>query len=318
MSQIGKQIGGFLVASGLLVASPLVGASPVASTANLFDGLIQTYGNDGYVTGETSVGDLLGADLGGGGGVPGLDVTDGGTPSEIGYDGDYRGVDWLPTHTVVKGDTLWAIAQKHCGDGNQWRHIFQANRYKIRDPHWIYPGQNFQIACSAGQSYGTESGKPWYETDQGREVVDRAGGGESEFITHMPLPRGSFRISSDFGPRTPPKTATGHGSSDHKGIDLAAPSGTPVGAVGPGVVLRSGWNGGYGEFLEIQHPDGMITRYGHLKSGSRLVKKGDRVEAGQQIARVGTTGNSQGPHLHFETRRPNMVAVDPAPFIGLA
>jgi murein DD-endopeptidase MepM/ murein hydrolase activator NlpD len=221
-------------------------------------------------------------------------------------------------HTVVKGDTLSKLAEKYCGDFKSWRNIFQANRYKIRDPNLIYPGQKFQIACSAGEAYSTESGEPWYKTKKGRKVVEAAGGKGAEFITHMPLPRGSFRVSSGFGKRSAPRTKAGRASHNHKGLDLAAPQGTPVGAAGAGVVVRAGWNGGYGMFVEIQHPDGMITRYGHMKRGSILVKKGEKVFAGQMIGQVGSTGKSTGPHLHFEIRKPNRVAMNPAPVLGIA
>jgi murein DD-endopeptidase MepM/ murein hydrolase activator NlpD len=85
----------------------------------------------------------------------------------------------------------------------------------------------------------------------------------------------------------------------HRGIDIAAPIGTPIIAAAPGVVLTSGWNdGGYGYMVEIQHPDGSMTRYAH---NDRLyVRKGDTVQQGQRISDMGSTGRSTGPHLHFE------------------
>jgi murein DD-endopeptidase MepM/ murein hydrolase activator NlpD len=85
----------------------------------------------------------------------------------------------------------------------------------------------------------------------------------------------------------------------HRGIDIAAPIGTPIVAAAPGVVLTSGWNdGGYGYMVEIQHPDGSMTRYAH---NDRLyVRKGDAVRQGQRISDMGSTGRSTGPHLHFE------------------
>jgi murein DD-endopeptidase MepM/ murein hydrolase activator NlpD len=85
----------------------------------------------------------------------------------------------------------------------------------------------------------------------------------------------------------------------HRGIDIAAPIGTPIVAAAPGVVLTSGWNdGGYGYMVEIQHPDGSMTRYAH---NDRLyVRKGDVVQQGQRISDMGSTGRSTGPHLHFE------------------
>jgi murein DD-endopeptidase MepM/ murein hydrolase activator NlpD len=100
----------------------------------------------------------------------------------------------------------------------------------------------------------------------------------------------------------------------HAGIDVAAPVGTPIYAVAPGVVVRSGWNsGGYGNLVDIRHPDGTLTRYGH---NSRLmVKAGQQVEQGEKIAEMGSTGNSTGPHLHFEIHLQGKKAVNPVAYL---
>ncbi|XGV96046.1 MAG: peptidoglycan DD-metalloendopeptidase family protein [Leptolyngbya sp. BL-A-14] len=96
----------------------------------------------------------------------------------------------------------------------------------------------------------------------------------------------------------------------HKGIDIAAPVGTPVFAAAAGVVITAGWNsGGYGNMVEIQHPDGSVTLYAH---NSRLiVREGQQVAQGQQIAEMGSTGYSTGPHSHFEVHLPGQGAVNP-------
>ena len=80
----------------------------------------------------------------------------------------------------------------------------------------------------------------------------------------------------------------------------AAASGTPVRAIGDGVVIQEGWGNGYGNMLEIRHRNGFITRYGHLSRFSSGVHVGSRVTIGQVVAFVGSTGLSTGPHLHFE------------------
>jgi murein DD-endopeptidase MepM/ murein hydrolase activator NlpD len=100
----------------------------------------------------------------------------------------------------------------------------------------------------------------------------------------------------------------------HKGIDIAAPIGTPILAAAPGVVVRSGWNsGGYGKLVEIKHTDGTITRYAH---NHRLrVQAGQAVEQGQQISDMGSTGFSTGPHLHFEVHPGGRSAVNPIAFL---
>ncbi|MEO0191553.1 MAG: M23 family metallopeptidase [candidate division WOR-3 bacterium] len=84
----------------------------------------------------------------------------------------------------------------------------------------------------------------------------------------------------------------------HKGVDYAAPAGTPVHALGEGTVAFAGWKGGYGKYVRIKHPNGFQTGYGHL---SRIaVRSGQRVSQGQIIGYVGSTGLATGPHLHFE------------------
>lgn len=107
----------------------------------------------------------------------------------------------------------------------------------------------------------------------------------------------SGRISSGFGWRTHPVLKT---KKYHSGIDIAIPSGTPVLAADDGVVLVSGWRGGYGYFLAIDHGKGISTCYGH--NSQLLVKVGEKVTKGQRVTLSGNTGLSTGPHLHFEVR----------------
>jgi murein DD-endopeptidase MepM/ murein hydrolase activator NlpD len=100
----------------------------------------------------------------------------------------------------------------------------------------------------------------------------------------------------------------------HRGIDIAAPIGTPVHAAAAGVVEFSAWNsGGYGNMIDIRHPDGTVTRYAHLSRS--LVRAGQQVEQGDQIALVGSTGYSTGPHLHFEVHLPNQGTVNPIAYL---
>jgi len=90
------------------------------------------------------------------------------------------------------------------------------------------------------------------------------------------------------------------GVRQHKGTDYAAAMGTPVRAIGDGVIVRAGWSNGYGNVLEIRHRNGYVTRYGHLSRYASGVGVGKRVSIGQTVAFVGSTGLSTGPHLHFE------------------
>jgi murein DD-endopeptidase MepM/ murein hydrolase activator NlpD len=89
----------------------------------------------------------------------------------------------------------------------------------------------------------------------------------------------------------------------HEAIDYVAATGTPVVAVGRGVVEFAGWHGGYGYLVEINHGDGYLSSYGHLSAFGDGVMIGKRVKAGDVIGHVGDTGRSTGPHLHFEFSR---------------
>ena len=111
----------------------------------------------------------------------------------------------------------------------------------------------------------------------------------------FPCP-GYSRISSKFGNRTCPF----HGKEFHDGVDLAAPAGTAIYAARPGTVTKAGENGGYGNYISIDHGGGMMSFYGHCKA--LYVTNGATVTAGQRIAAVGSTGSSTGNHLHFELR----------------
>lgn len=115
--------------------------------------------------------------------------------------------------------------------------------------------------------------------------------------TGIPV-HGDFRITSGFGIRNDPFTGS---LAMHEGLDFAANVGTPVVTTGPGTVVRSSWDASYGNVVEVSHAEGFVTRYAHLSK--RLVAEGDKVERGDQIGEIGTTGRSTGPHLHYEVFR---------------
>lgn len=120
----------------------------------------------------------------------------------------------------------------------------------------------------------------------------------------------SGRIGSPFGYRIDP--ITGH-SALHTGLDFPADTGTPITAAAGGVVVVQQFHPAYGNMIEIDHGNDLITRYAH--ASAVLVKTGDIVKRGQLIARVGTTGRSTGPHLHFEVWVSG-VPQDPRPFLN--
>lgn len=109
-------------------------------------------------------------------------------------------------------------------------------------------------------------------------------------LTAAPLKTGT--VSSGFGLRN---------GRPHQGIDVAARPGTPIYAFKPGTVVFSGWESGYGRSVVIDHGGGLQSRYAHC--AALLVRAGDAVSPGRLIARVGSTGHSTGPHLHFEILR---------------
>jgi murein DD-endopeptidase MepM/ murein hydrolase activator NlpD len=121
------------------------------------------------------------------------------------------------------------------------------------------------------------------------------------------LPTHDYELTARFG------AGGGLWSGMHAGLDFAAPAGTPVRAVAGGRVIEAGWDGAYGWRITVRHRGGTETWYCHL---SEMLITGDRVAAGQRIGRVGSTGNSTGPHLHFEVHPDGGSAVDPLPWLA--
>jgi murein DD-endopeptidase MepM/ murein hydrolase activator NlpD len=130
---------------------------------------------------------------------------------------------------------------------------------------------------------------------------------------HIPLTtpvHGSqFELTSDFGPRIDPFT---HRLGFHPGLDFGGPWGSVIHATAPGVVDWAGWRGGYGNMVEIDHGFGIKTRYGHMSS--ILVKVGAKVKKGTPLGKLGSTGRSTGPHVHYEVWLGDVVR-DPSRFI---
>jgi murein DD-endopeptidase MepM/ murein hydrolase activator NlpD len=122
--------------------------------------------------------------------------------------------------------------------------------------------------------------------------------------------RGDIDLSSTFGVRVDPFL---HVAAMHTGLDFRGDSGDPIHATAAGTVTNAGWSGGYGKMVEIDHGNGFSTRYGHLSQID--VKVGDTIRNGQIVGRMGSTGRSTGPHLHYETRIDGE-AVDPQRFLN--
>lgn len=145
--------------------------------------------------------------------------------------------------------------------------------------------------------------------------ADRAlwrAGNSRAVLRRLPLARPlstEYDITSSFGTRLDPFT---RGLAMHSGIDFRATTGTAVRATAPGKVIEAGYNGGYGRMVEIDHGNGVSTRYAHLSSIQ--VSEGDTIRTGQVVGAVGSTGRSTGPHLHYEVRIDDD-ATDPMRFL---
>ncbi|MHC5908643.1 transglycosylase family protein [Streptomyces sp. S6] len=197
-------------------------------------------------------------------------------------------------YTVVHGDTLSGIADERDVAGG-WRGLYAANRRTIgSDPDLILPGQRLSLNGKAAPKAPKE---PKASKSRPRTVS-------------KPKTAAKPRTDEGHAPRVAPVNAgtgtqyhaTGSSWSKgyHTGVDFPVPTGTSVKAVGAGEVVSAGWGGSFGYQVVIRHSDGRYTQYAHLSAIS--VRDGQSVGAGQRIGRSGSTGNSTGPHLHFEVR----------------
>ena len=180
--------------------------------------------------------------------------------------------------SLRKGDRLSVVYEDLQADGESMR------SGKVLSAEFVNNGKSNQVVLFQD---GTTHGKGQYYTFEGQSLRKAFLASPLEFT----------RMSSGYGIRVHPIT---NDKRAHKGIDYAAPTGTPIRTVGDGVVEYAGTQRGYGNVIEIKHRDGKSTLFAHL---SRIdVKKGQNVEQGSLIGAVGSTGFSTGPHLHFEFR----------------
>ncbi|SDH42658.1 peptidoglycan DD-metalloendopeptidase family protein [Halanaerobium congolense] len=218
----------------------------------------------------------------------------------------------VKVHTVRSGETLWDIAHQH---GLNIDSLIGANN--ISNMNSIKPGQKFKILpikgiiyrVSPGESVASIASKFNIKTETimkdnnldnpsnlkiDQELILR--GAKPEFSYKDRLDQKfmypiNTRITSYYGPRW---------GRVHEGIDFAAPMGSPIRAVSSGRVVYSGWASGYGYVVIIEHQKGLRTLYAH--NSKLLVRNGESVGRGEVISRSGNTGNSTGPHLHFEVQ----------------
>jgi LysM repeat protein len=238
-------------------------------------------------------------------------------------------------HEVKRGETLGMIARKYRMPLSQ---LILFN--DIRDPDRIHPGYRLKIdfepefthvvrdgeslwAISRLYNVPVESIREWnklqadmlYPEQSLKIVVTDLSEQNAQNILDNLYRKSPFntplkgRITSRFGPRTHPITKKQH---NHKGLDIAAPTGSPIKASDSGTVTFAGNARGYGKLIIIEHGRGYSTLYGHCSELE--VKKGQKVQRGQTIGLVGATGLATGPHLHFEIRRYQEV-LDPSEYI---
>ncbi|MFE7927348.1 transglycosylase family protein [Streptomyces sp. NPDC057456] len=216
-------------------------------------------------------------------------------------------------YTVVHGDTLSGIADTEEVKGG-WRGLYAANRATVGgDPDLILPGQRLSLDGRAGAatkapsgtkprtekpktSPGAKESKPAKSTKAKDRAKDKAKDTDDKATT------GHSLVSPVSASTGTPYHATGSSWSKgyHTGVDFPVPTGTSVKAVKTGEVVSAGWAGSFGYQVIIRHADGRYSQYAHLSAIS--VRDGQSVSGGQRIGRSGSTGNSTGPHLHFEVR----------------
>ena len=236
-------------------------------------------------------------------------------------------------YTVVDGDTLFGIAERFDVDGG-WPALYERNRRTVgADPDLIFPGQRLVVDGSGDEAgarrrpartgerpqreaapdgaqrrqdtkqaneQATKQARQKQRGKQQERKQERHRSDRSEASQQRSAPR-SFTAPVNASPGTGYKVAGKLWSRGyHTGVDFPVPTGTTVRAVGEGTVVAAGWGGSYGYQVVVRHPDGMYSQYAHLSAIT--VHSGQRVSAGQRLGRSGSTGNSTGPHLHFEMR----------------
>ncbi|MCZ7456780.1 M23 family metallopeptidase [Streptomyces sp. WMMC940] len=241
----------------------------------------------------------------------------------------------VESYTVVVGDHLSKIAAEQDVAGG-WKKLYADNRAAVGgNPSLIHPGLRLSlhvgpkapadakphakaqsterkaeapVKVKAKAPAKAEAEKPAASAERASRTADRGASAPAAAAVQAPaadsavknIPSGYFAPVVG-GVSTAYRTAGAMWSSGyHTGVDFIAPTGTSVKAVGPGTVVSAGWSGAYGNEVVIKHNDGTYSQYAHLSQLS--ISSGESVTGGQQIGLSGSTGNSTGPHLHFEIR----------------
>ncbi|WP_069169843.1 M23 family metallopeptidase [Streptomyces griseus] len=212
------------------------------------------------------------------------------------------------TYSVVPGDYLAKIASAQKIKGG-WQKLYQDNREVVGDnPSLIFPGMKLTLGAEAPAP--ATKAAPTKAAPTKAEPAPKAAAPAGKTAAVPAAADSTAAASNSSGYTTPVAGAnvttqyrasgSSWASGYHTGSDFQAASGTSVRSIGPGTVVSAGWSGSYGNEVVIQHSDGMYSQYAHLSSLD--VSAGQTVTGGQQIGLSGSTGNSTGPHLHFEVR----------------
>jgi murein DD-endopeptidase MepM/ murein hydrolase activator NlpD len=214
-------------------------------------------------------------------------------------------------YTVARGDTLSTISVDESVKGG-WQRLYEENRGVVgSDPDLIFPGQKLVIQAPSkggGSTAPKGSVKP-RETEkaqraekpkQAEKPRHTEKGDIKTPVRAEKVKTGGMTAPVSASTGTPYRQSGSWASGYHTGVDFAVPTGTSVKAVASGRVVSAGWAGSYGYQVVIRHADGKYSQYAHLSA--LTVREGQTVGSGQRIARSGSTGNSTGPHLHFEVR----------------
>ncbi|WKV76062.1 transglycosylase family protein [Streptomyces sp. PCS3-D2] len=223
-------------------------------------------------------------------------------------------------YVVAPGDSLSAIATEQRVEGG-WQALYETNRAVVGDdPNLIFPGQRLTMrVTTAPQAPPAQNPEKPPRTAEPVKPAEPAA--EKPAVKEAPKPAEKPAAKPDARPAStqqkppsagfsaPVEAALGTAyrvagsswsSGYHTGVDFPVATGTTVKSVGPGQVVSAGWAGAYGYQVVIRHTDGRYSQYAHLSALG--VKSGQQVSGGQRIGRSGSTGNSTGPHLHFEIR----------------
>lgn len=240
-------------------------------------------------------------------------------PTEIAFpEEDTEEINVANLPTVYR--SIWETARKHDVDDETTKRIVAMFAYDVDLTRKISAGDSIEVLQTEANAEGhkellyvslklgsTVRELFRFRTQDGTtDFYDPSGETGKRFLTRRPL-KGGGNLRSRFGMRVHPIFKS---RRMHSGIDLAAPTGTPIYASGDGIVERAQWVSGYGRYVGLKHVNGFETAYGHMNKIADGIKPGTRVRQGQIIGYVGSTGNSTGPHLHFEIKVNGRV-VDP-------